>query len=176
MIAEIEDPLRLDKMMIRELGSSLSNSHTVSFKNVGSCLYNLRKINTRFKHFNIEENARCNFELLERGLLLRINDKQRFYSLILSAKDDIKVDLIKGEKIIILSIIGQLLCFVGVKRDWISKYWVFRRQIIYERLVLKIETQTELVELDSNGSNYNGAVSYFRQSAIQNKITIHNNK
>ncbi len=174
MIYEIDTTLHRDKNIKKELGESLSNSNNGIFKEVGSCLYNLKGIKTSSNVITIKENARCNFELFEKGLLLRINDMQKFYLIALNPKEEIKIDIFEGKKTVILSLIGGILCLLGVNRNYLEKYWVFRKSLVYERFLLKIRTNEEIIILDSTGRNFEKAVKYFTNSMLREKITTHN--
>ncbi len=50
------------------------------------------------KNEGIREVWKSNFELFEKGLLLRINDMQKFYLIALNPKKEIKIDIFEGKK------------------------------------------------------------------------------
>ncbi|MCW3787082.1 hypothetical protein [Plebeiibacterium sediminum] len=173
MIHEIDNPLYLDRKILKDLGKSLSDLGSYKFKEVGNCLYNLGQIKSITNNISIKENARCNFELFEHGLLLRINDVQKFYVIAFNSKQDIRVDLFEGVKTISLSGLGILLILLGFSRKILEKYWIFRRMMVYERFKLRIETEEELIILDATGRNFPAAVKFFNRSILKDSITVH---
>jgi len=178
MIQRLENTGRLDKSVIERLGRSLSEAHNSFTNGIGSCLYNLREI--KFKDENskiqIDQNARCNFELFEKGLLLRINDKQNFYVLSLSKEDKMKIQITEGEeKIFPINLTGFLFT-IGINRDFLKKYWLLSGGFYNERFTLLIQTDNEMILLDSQGSNYKKALKYFEKSELRTKITTHNTR
>ncbi len=175
MVREIDNPLRLSKKIINEIGNSISNSKEGIIRETGSCLYNLREIKFRSEQLNINENARCNFELFENGVLLRINDNQRYYVLPLYFNSNFEIEIFQGRKMVVLSRIATILSLFGVDNDFLGKYWIFRRGYSYERFKMKIKTEDELLLLDSSGRNFKGAMEYFSKSVIGERITTHNN-
>ncbi len=173
MIYEIDNPYCLDRKILRNLGNSLSDSKLFGLKEIGSCLYSLKQIKSKSNNISIKDNARCNFELFENGLVLRINDVQRFYVIALTSNQNIRVDIFEGMKTISLSWLGIIMNLVGVSRKYLEKHWIFRRMFVYERFTLRIETKEELIILDSTGRNFPTAVKYFNRSIFKDSITIY---
>jgi len=173
MIQKINNVNSLDRLVFDRIGYSLTGSSGLFPKTTGSCLYILKEI----YFFNapadiqIERNARCNFELFETGLLLRVNDKQNFFILPLSKDDKLKIQITEGEeKIILLSLTGFLYT-LGIAKRFLKKYWLFRGGFYNERFTLLIETENERILLDSQGQNFEGALKYFNESVLRSKIT-----
>ena len=77
MIYELESPTVLNSKINAEIGQTLKNKSGKIFISSGSSLYNLRALTS--ERFQINENARCNFEKFEKGILLRINDRQNYF-------------------------------------------------------------------------------------------------
>lgn len=75
---------RLSKEIESQIGASISLKEQLRNGTVGSGLYYLRKLsihNEKAKVVNL--NARCTFEKYKHGLLLRVNDHQKLYSVAL---------------------------------------------------------------------------------------------
>jgi hypothetical protein len=178
MIHEINNPRILDKSVYKQIGRPVSEISNSLITNIGSCLYNLRdlKLTDKGNNIHIEQNARCNFELFEKGLLLRINDKQKFFVLPLSKDDKLSLTIIEGEEKISSFNLTGLLHALGVKRSFLRRFWLLSRGIYNERLELLIETNSEKILLDSNGKNFKGALRYFEKCELRDKLTTHNNK
>ena len=69
MIQRLKNIERLDKSIVEKLGKSLNETQSSLKKEVGSCLYNLKEIKVKDENSKIQinQNARCNFELFEKG-------------------------------------------------------------------------------------------------------------
>jgi len=178
MIHKIDNTGKLDKSIYQLIGRPISEKENKLINITGSCLFNLRDIRilNETNDFELEPNARCNFELFEYGLLLRINDKQHYYVLPLSKNENLRMSIKEGEeKIFPINLTGFLYA-IGFKRNFLRKYWLLSRGFYNERFELLIETDSEKLLLDSQGNNFKGAVKYFEKSELSTIITTHNNK
>jgi len=178
MIHKIDNTGKLNKSIYQQIGRPLSEKEDKLINITGSCLFNLREI--RFLNekndFELEPKARCNFELFEHGLLLRVNDRQHYYVLPLSKNENLRMTLKEGkEKIFPINLTGFLYA-IGFKRSFLRKYWLLSRGFYNERFELLIETDSEKLLLDSQGKNFKGAVKYFEKSELSTIITTHNTK
>ncbi len=172
MIHKIENSGKLNKIVYQQIGIPISEKRNIFFNKTGSCLFNLRdiKIFNQKEYSNLELNARCNFELFEHGLLLRINDRQHLYVIPLSKNENIRIIIKEGEeKIFPINLTGFLYA-MGFKKNFLKKYWILSRGFYYERFELMIETDSEKILLDSQGSNFKSTVKYFKRSELSTKI------
>lgn len=177
MIHKIDKSGKLNKSIYQQIGRPISEKENKLIIITGSCLFNLRDIRilNEKNDFKLEPNARCNFELFEHGLLLRINDRQNYYVLPLSKKENLRMTLKEGEeKIIPINLTGFLYA-IGFQRSFLRKYWLLSGGFYNERLELLIETDSEKLLLDSQGKNFKEAVKYFEKSELRTIITTHNN-
>lgn len=177
MIYKIDNTGKLSKSIYEHIGRPLSEKDSSLIKITGSCLFNLRDIRIldNKNELQLEPNARCNFELFENGLLLRINDRQQYYVLPLSKDENLKITIKEGdEKIFPINLTGFLHA-IGFKRSFLRKYWLLSRGFYNERFELLIETDSEKLLLDSQGSNFKSALRYLDNSELGTIITTHNN-
>lgn len=177
MIHKIDNTGKLNKSIYQKIGRPISERENKLINKTGSCLFNLRdlRILNEKIDFELEPNARCNFELFENGLLLRINDRQHYYVLPLSKNENLRMTLREGEeKMFPINLTGFLYA-IGFKRSFLRKYWLLSRGFYNERLELLIETDTEKLLLESQGNNFKGAVKYFEKSELRTIITTQNN-
>lgn len=174
MIHKIDNTGKLSKSIYQQIGRPLSEKENKLTNKTGSCLFNLRdiKILNEKVDFELEPNARCNFELFEHGLLLRINDRQHYYVLPLSNKENLRMTLKEGEEKIFPFNLTGFLNSIGFKRSFLRKYWLLSRGFYNERFELLIETDSEKLLLDSQGKNFKGAVKYIEKSELSAIIIL----
>ena len=79
MIYSIKSSETLNKKITKQLGLSFSKTGLNKIITSGSNLYILKNLDSEINQIN--ENARCNFEKFQNGLLLRINERQKLYSI-----------------------------------------------------------------------------------------------
>jgi len=171
MIYKLKDTGQLNKEINDILKTN--NAEINQLKNTGSCLYNVRKIKQieRTDVIEINENSRCNFEIFENGLLLRINDNQHYYAIALTETNCIEIVIQKGkEKVFPISNTAVLIA-LGFKKEYLRNNWFLNGGFYNERLKLSIRTKEEYFELDSQGSNYKSAIKFFEKT----KLKIKNN-
>ncbi len=174
MIHEVDNTGKLSKPIYENIGRPISEKRDTIFSAVGSCLLNIRGIETFGRMDEIEPNARCNFELFENGLLLRINDKQKYYVLPLSKSDNLNITINEGEEMISPITFSGNLHAIGFKRSFLRKYWLTSGGFYNKRFELVIETDSEKLTLDSQSSNYKGILKFFEQSELRGRIIINN--
>jgi hypothetical protein len=176
MIYKIDNTGKLNNSIYQQVGRPLSEKEDKLINVTGSCLFNLRNIQFLDKknEFQLEPNARCNFELFENGLLLRINDRQHYYVLPLSKNENLKMTIKEGEEKIFPINLTGFLHAIGFKRSFLRKYWLLSGGFYNERLELLIETDSEIILLDSQGKNFNGVVKYFQKSELITIIATQN--
>ena len=169
MIYKLKSTTRLN----REINDLLGENFTLTkkLKNSGSCLYNFRQIeyfdtNNRTE---INENSRCNFEIFENGLLLRINDQQHYFALPLTESNCIEIIITEGKEKVFPINLTAFLIGIGFKKDFLRKHWLLNGGFYNERYTLSIKTENEILLLDSQGKNYKTAFMFFKQSRLKIK-------
>lgn len=170
MIYEFESPNILNSNISAVIGQTLKNKSGKIFISSGSSLYNLRKLTS--ERFQINENARCNFEKFEKGILLRINDRQNYYCIPLTIENVKCVEIRKGDELIWPFSFTALLSILGFTRANLKKYWIFSRGFYHERFELYLNTKLETLLLEANPSCYKAEKKYFTESAISQKFKI----
>ncbi len=170
MIYELESPKVLNSKINAVMGQTLKNKSGKIFISSGSSLYNLRALTS--DRFQINENARCNFEKLEKGILLRINDRQNHYCIPLTIENVKFLEIRRGDELIWPFSLTALLSFLGFTKANLKKYWIFSRGFYHERFQLYLKTKFETLLLDANPSCYKSEIKYFTESVISQKFKI----
>ncbi len=174
MIFELDNQKTTNKEIESLIGRPLSVSQKLSRKSYGSSLYNLRTIKL-FESLASElptENSRCNFEKFERGILLRINDKQKLYATPLDLKLVNEIRIIRGDERLHPIGLTATLIHLGVKKETVKKYRFLSGGHYHERFKLIIKTNTAEISMDNNDSNYRAEKEFFRESMFDEKIEI----
>jgi len=174
MIIKLDKESRDIQKIESLIGKQLDLSQKLEAHKYGSNLYILRDLS--FYDSEIKEtpsvNSRCNFEIFEKGMLLRINDRQKLYALALSDEITEELILTRGvERAFPLSL-TRLLIWIGLKKESIMKNRLLSSGYYHERFRLEIKTKYENLILDSNDSNYFKEKAYFGESMLKHKLTI----
>jgi len=174
MIVKFDKESRDIQKLESLIGKQLDLKQKLKDHKYGSNLYNLQKISLDDR--TIKEipsvNSRCNFEKFEKGLLLRINDRQELYGLVLSNDLTEKLIITRGSEKILPISLTRLLIWIGLKKETIKKHRVLSSGFYNERFRLEIKTKSESVLLVSNDSNYLKEKAYFIESVLNQKLTV----
>jgi len=156
------------------IGKQLDFMQKLKDHKYGSNLYNLQKITLDDR--TIKEipsvNSRCNFEKFEKGLLLRINDSQQLYGLVLSNDLTEKLIITRGSEKVLPISLTRLLMWIGVNKETLKKNPLLSSGFYNERFRLEIKTKSESLLLVSNDNNYLKEKAYFLESVLNQKLTV----
>jgi hypothetical protein len=172
MIYKQEISSHLNPEITNRIGECISKNQDVFSRSIGSCFYSLRELNIveNTGNISIQENARCHFELFEKGLLLRINDGQDYFVLPIAENEKLNVELGHKEKKVKLSSFSGLLLALGFKKSLLRKYWLLSRGFYSERFTLNIATGSENIILDSSNGNFKDRLNFLEKGNVEAKI------
>jgi len=146
------------------IGKSIPIRDQVRKGTVGSRLYRLLKFSFLDKETELVDlNSRCTFEKFERGLLLRINDHQKLFSIAIPYDSIDHIELIKGEEVINPFPLSPMwiLLKLGVPARFARYFMIRLFEYSIDPMILKIRSGEDMLELDSHGYNYYGEKKYF---------------
>jgi len=174
MIINLENENKSKQKVESLIGKQLGLAQKFKNKKYGSNLYNLKKLNIVEKTSGVEptENSRCNFEKFENGILLRINDKQKLFGLVLSKESVNEIIIKKGSEEIVQISLAGFLNWIGIEKETIKKYRFLIGGFYIERFRLEIITKSCSLSLDSSSGNYNIEKEYFIDSVLKAKLKI----
>lgn len=168
----------LERNVQKTLGSSMDIG-LKKLKGIGSASYFLKGlVGFDSKIFNQIENARCNFQVYQKGLLLRLNSSNQLFAIPILFEELKDFRLVKGDEKVSpfpLSPFWILLKF-GVKLS-IAKHfsiYLLKEYFINE---MKICVRTEKFELvlESNGYKFYEQIKFFGDAVPKGKFIIDGN-
>ena len=174
MIINLDNEFKAKKQIEELIGKPFSLKQRILKGNIGSCSFNLRSLyflQSVEKQKNPSENARCNFEKYEKGILLRINDNQKLYGVILSEESVKEIKITRGDRTLRYSL-DDILALFGVGKKYINQLIQNSFEKIHKRFLLILNTKTVKILLDSSDSNFKKGIEFFKNSLFENKLTV----
>ena len=166
MFCYSEDELspKLKRKIQGLIGNSFSIKDQITKGVVGSRKYRLRRLKLLENDAEvIDLNSRCNFEKFERGLLLRINSKQKIYTVAINYNSITDIELTGGEECINPIPLSPmwLLIKLGMHIRYARYFMIKILEYSVDPIMLKIQAGDQQIVLDSNGYNFHGESKYF---------------
>jgi hypothetical protein len=164
------NPVTIDKLLGRPTSVNIRKLEALGSPGLILKLF----VNKTTAETSLPEQAKCNFEKREKGLLLYSNYNTNSALVALPATKILKIELIKGaEKISpILFSPMWILLKTGVSIRYARYFRFSRNEYFTESMTLKIETVHYQMKFIASGYLFEGHLEFFERLSLEDKFKV----